>query len=150
MTSCDRLESWLEREVAPVANQIDSDSEHLGKLLLQMGDLSWLAMKVPVELGGMGLKESEYRRWQIALARTSGALTFLQTQHQSAVSKLAQSKNKSLQAEFFPDVARGKPLVGVGFSHLRRPGTPMVRAKKVEGGYLISGQSSLDYGLWLL
>ena len=139
-SGCSSLELWLQQEVAPIANEIDSNSAQLQKVLQQMGDRSWLAMKAPVELGGMGLKESEYRRLQISLARTSAALTFLQTQHQSAVSKLAASENKSLQAEFFPNVAQGKTLVGVGFSHLRRPGKPMVRASKTEGGYLISGK----------
>ena len=115
-----------------------------------MGDRRWLAMKAPSKLGGMGLNELEYRQLQIALARTSGALTFLQTQHQSAVSKLAASDNTVLQREFFPDVACGKLLVGVGFSHLRRRGTPMVRATETEGGYLISGRVPwiTGYGLF--
>ena len=139
-SGCSSLESWLQQVVAPLANEIDADSAQLKQVLGQMGDRSWLAMKAPVELGGMGLKESEYRRLQISLARTSGALTFLQTQHQSAVSKLAQSKNKSLHTEFFPGVAQGKTLIGVGFSHLRRPGRPMMRATETEGGHLISGK----------
>ena len=139
-SGCSPIESWLQQVVAPLANEIDADSAQLKQVLGQMGDRSWLAMKAPVELGGMGLKESEYRRLQISLARTSGALTFLQTQHQSAVSKLAQSKNKSLHTEFFPNVARGKTLIGVGFSHLRRPGRPMVQATEIEDGYLISGK----------
>ena len=139
-SGCSSLESWLQQVVAPLADEIDGNSAQLQKVLQQMGDRSWLAMKAPVELGGMGLKESEYRCLQISLARTSGALTFLQTQHQSAVSKLAQSKNKSLHTEFFPGVAQGKTLIGVGFSHLRRPGRPMMRATETEGGHLISGK----------
>ena len=153
-SGCSSLESWLQQVVAPLANEIDADSAQLKQVLGQMGDRSWLAMKAPVELGGMGLKESEYRQLQISLARTSGALTFLQTQHQSAVSKLAQSKNKSLHTKFFPEVAQGKTLVGVGFSHLRRPGIPMVQATETEGGYLISGKvpwiTGYGYFYWFI
>ena len=133
-----QIEAWL-REIAPLTNEIDNDADKLNKVLQQMGDRAWLALKVSKELGGMGITEAEYRCLQISLARTSGALTFLQTQHQSAVSKLAQSDNVSLRSRFFPGVARGKPLVGVGFSHLRRRGQPMVRAIQLEGGYELRG-----------
>ena len=135
-----KIESWFQKQVSPVANEIDSNPEKLTAMIQQMGDRSWLALKAPVELGGKGMKETEYRHLQISLARVSGALTFLQTQHQSAVAKLAQSKNKSLQQEFFPNVAQGKSLLGVGFSHLRRRGTPMMQATQTAGGYLLTGQ----------
>ncbi|MEL6927729.1 MAG: acyl-CoA dehydrogenase family protein, partial [Cyanobacteria bacterium J06600_6] len=134
-----QMETWLQ-EIAPLANQIDRDADKLKTVLQQMGDRSWLALKAAKELGGMGIDEVEYRRLQISLARTSGALTFLQTQHQSAVSKLIQSGNISLRSQFFPGVAQGKPLVGVGFSHLRRQGEPMVKARQLENeGYELSG-----------
>jgi len=134
-----QIEAWLQK-IAPFANEIDGDADKLKTVLQQMGDRSWLALKVSQELGGMGVSEAEYRRLQISLARTSGALTFLQTQHQSAVSKLAQSRNDTLRSRFFPHVAQGKPMVGVGFSHLRRRGQPMVRATKLKaGGYELSG-----------
>ncbi|MEL6495422.1 MAG: acyl-CoA dehydrogenase family protein [Cyanobacteria bacterium J06623_7] len=134
------IEAWLKEIVSPLANEIDGNRARLRRVLQQMGDRSWLAMKAPVELGGMGLKEVDYRSLQITLARTSGALTFLQTQHQSAVSKLAQSPNQALQRQFFPGVAKGEPLIGVGFSHLRRLGQPAVRATETSEGYLISGK----------
>ncbi len=134
-----KIESWLQ-QIPPVANSLDREPKVLRSLLKQMGDRSWLALKAPEELGGKGLSEAEYRLLQISLARASGALTFLQTQHQSAVAKLAQSNNKSLRQEFFPDVAQGKSLIGVGFSHLRRPGTPIMQATSITGGYLLTGE----------
>ena len=139
-SSLPQIESWLQQEVAPVADQIDQDTAKLKSTLQQMGDRSWLGLKAPRELGGMGLEEVEYHRLQISFARTSGALTFLQTQHQSAVSKLVQSSNRTLQQKFFPDVAQGNALVGVGFSHLRRRGTPMMRAIETKDGYLLTGK----------
>ena len=135
-----KIESWLQEQVAPFANKIDGNSQNLAAIIQQMGDRSWLALKAPRELGGMGWSEAEYCHLQISLARVSGALTFLQTQHQSAVAKLAQSDNKSLQQEFFPDVVQGKSLIGVGFSHLRRPGTPMMQATAINEGYLLTGK----------
>ena len=86
------------------------------------------------------MNQTEYQRLQISLTRASGALAFLQTQHQSAVAKLAHSQNKSLQREFLTGVAKGDTLIGVGFSHLRRRGVPMVQATETTDGYLITGK----------
>ena len=134
-----QIESFLRSEIAPLANKIDRCQSALKTAIFQMGDRSWLALKVAPELGGTGLSETEYRLLQISMARTSGALTFLQTQHQSAVVKLANGCDR-LQQEFFPGVAQGKSLVGVGFSHLRRSGVPMMQATETTGGYLLSGK----------
>ena len=133
-------QSWLTEEIKPVANEIDRNSPALKTALEGMGKRSWLALKVPVELGGSGLNELEYRLIQVELARVSGALTFLQTQHQSAASMLSKSENTFLQQQFLSKMATGKALMGVGFSHLRRQGIPMVSARKTNRGYEISGE----------
>ena len=135
-----QIETFLKTQIAPQANQLDRHSEALKFALMQMGDRSWLGLKAPIELGGTGLSEAEYRRLQISMARTSGALTFLQTQHQSAVAKLAQSENRVLHREFFPHVVKGDRLIGVGFSHLRRSGTPIMQAQEKGSGYLLTGK----------
>ena len=134
------LEYWLREKIIPLANEIDYNTQALKTALQEMGDRSLLALKVPSKLGGSGLTELEYRRLQIKLARASGALTFLQTQHQSAAKMLADCHNNSLQQEFLPQMATGKQLMGVGFSHLRRRGTPMVLAKETKTGYIITGE----------
>jgi len=138
----EKLEStsvWLQEKIAPIANELDRNQAILKTALQEMGDRSLLALKVPLELGGSGLTELDYRLMQVELARVSGALTFLQTQHQSAASMLAKSDNQSLQ-QFLPDMATSKILMGVGFSHLRRQGTPMVTATPTTTGYLITGE----------
>ncbi|MGF1591360.1 MAG: acyl-CoA dehydrogenase family protein [Pleurocapsa sp.] len=136
----EQIESFLQDQIAPLANKIDTQPQVLKLALQKIGDRCWLALKVAPELGGTGLSDADYLSLQIAMARASGAFTFLQTQHQSAVAKLAQSPNKSLQQEFFPDVAKGKALIGVGFSHLRRRGVPMMQATQTPGGYLLTGK----------
>lgn len=141
------IQTWLQTEIVPVANQLDFEPEALRRALLMMSDRnahhqqnSLLGLKVPTESGGAGFTELDYRQFQIMMTRSSGALAFLQTQHQSAVGMLAKSSNKLFQADLFPDVTRGNILVGVGFSHLRRSGLPMLTATVTENGYLLSGE----------
>lgn len=131
--------AYLQEEVAPQANQLDRDVNALRLALRGLGDRSLLALKVPSNLGGSGLAAIDYGRWCIAIARASGALAFLQTQHQSAASFLAKSNNKALQAKYLSHLATGEVLIGVGFSHLRRRGKPMVLAQPVPEGYLVTG-----------
>jgi alkylation response protein AidB-like acyl-CoA dehydrogenase len=73
---------YLQEKVAPQANLIDLEPTILKQAFLEMGDRSLLALRVPQHLGGGGFKETQYRQFQIAIARYSGALAFLQTQHQ--------------------------------------------------------------------
>ena len=121
------------------ANKLDRDSSSLQQALHQLGKRELLALKVPTELGGKGLEPLEYGEWQIAIAKHSGALAFLQTQHQSAGSFLAKSSNTDLQRTYLPSMATGEKLLGVGFSQLRRLGKPLVTATPVKGGYELSG-----------
>ena len=134
------VRKWLHQEIAPIANQIDCQPKILQQALQSMGDRNLLALKVPVALGGAGMDELNYRHWQIMMARTSGALTFLQTQHQSAMAMLAKSNNEYLQQEFLGNVIKQNMLIGVGFSHLRRLGKPMMRARETAEGYLFTGK----------
>lgn len=136
----DRAQTYLQSFVARNAAAIDSDPEVLRVALQGLGDRGLLALKVPRAWQGAEFSPSNYYRYQESLARYSGALAFLQTQHQSAGALIARGTNESLKLEFLPRMATGKVLVGVGFSHLRRPGEPIMQAKPVKGGYQLNGQ----------
>ena len=133
-------QNYLEQNIISQAAAIDRDPVQLKQALQDLGKLKILALKVPQSLGGSGLSAQDYAHFQILVARYSGALLFLQTQHQSAASKLASCNNKILQKQFLPYMKTGEKLVGVGFSHLRRSGQPMVKAVEVDQGYIISGE----------
>lgn len=124
--------SYLQQDVAPRAAEIDRDRVALGQALAGLGDRGLLALPVTAN-------EEAFRYFQEAIARYSGALAFLQTQHQSAAAMLSRSPNEALQREYLPHLANGSRLVGVGFSHLRRHPSP-VRAVPTEGGYLVDGE----------
>ncbi len=130
---------YLEEDVRPKAQAIDRDPEALRDALRGLCNLELMALKRPASFGGPGLAESEFRTFQEEVARASGSLAFLQTQHQSAVSMLSKSENEGLKLRYLPHMANGEKLVGIGFSQLRRPGEPMMRAKAVDGGYELSG-----------
>jgi len=148
-TLLDLAESYLRESVAPLASEIDCDPKALRDALKGMGESvagegsahrSLLALRVPKIWGGAEVNEETYRRFQQLVPRYSGALAFLQTQHQSAAEMLANSENESLKRQYLPYMSKGQVLVGVGFSQLRRKGDPLVKAIPVEGGYLLNGE----------
>ncbi|MEG3440213.1 acyl-CoA dehydrogenase family protein [Pannus brasiliensis CCIBt3594] len=131
---------YFENIVAPAAGEIDRSPVALREALRGMGDRSLLALKVPEKWGGNPLDAGDFPEFQILAARYSGALAFLQTQHQSAGGFLAAGHNEMLQRAYLPYLARGEKLVGVGFSQLRRSGEPPLRAFPVTGGYQLTGE----------
>lgn len=135
----DLTESYLQNSIAPVASKIDEHPEALKAALQGLGKLSLLALRVPQVWGGAGVSEVTFRHFQQLVPRYSGALAFLQTQHQSAGGFLTNSDNQALKQEYLPYMGKGQILVGIGFSHLRRQGDPIVTAIPVEGGYQLDG-----------
>jgi alkylation response protein AidB-like acyl-CoA dehydrogenase len=133
-------EEYFQEEVTPKATEIDRQPDALKTALQGMGDRSLLGLKIPKQWGGAELNEIYFYRFQIMVARYSGALAFLQTQHQSAGSFIANSTNESLKQEYLPRMSKGEILVGVGFSQLRRQGEPLLKAVPVPGGYELQGE----------
>lgn len=132
-------DAYLRQIVAPSASEIDQDTQALRTALQGLGSRSLLALKVPQRWGGAEVTPVTFFHFQQHVCRYSGALAFLQTQHQSAGSFLAKSDNEALKQQYLPRMGRGEALVGVGFSQLRRTGNPPVKATPVDGGYQITG-----------
>ncbi|MFN8219385.1 MAG: acyl-CoA dehydrogenase family protein [Fimbriimonadales bacterium] len=132
-------ETYLRDEVAPNASAIDADPAALKRALDGLGRHDLMALRRPETFGGPALSEEAFRQFQESVARYSGALAFLQTQHQSAGSMIAKGDNANLKTEYLPKMGNGERLVGIGFSQLRRPGPPILSAHPVAGGYRLTG-----------
>ena len=125
-------------EIRPNAYAIDHDPKAMLVAFEGLKKHGLLALKRPEAFGGPAMSESDFRRFQEEIARHSGALAFLQTQHQSAVSLLSKQGGDNIKSEYLPKM-HGEKTVGLGFSQLRRAGNPICRAKVVDGGFQIDG-----------
>ncbi len=144
MTESDTLAravAFLQEVVKPIANDIDSDPEALRPALAEMGRRGLMALRLPQEYGGPGMREADFRAYQEEAARASGTFAFLQTQHQSAASMIANGGSDEFKARYLRGMDTGERTIGIGFSQLRRAGPPALRATKVEGGYRIDGSA---------
>lgn len=130
---------YLQQSVAPLANTIDADPQALIRAFRGLGDRHLLALRVPQSWGGAGLDETGFQQFQLSFARYSGALAFLQTQHQTAGNMIAASENQPLKETYLPHMASGQRLVGMGIAQLRRAGKPSLTAIPRDDGYELSG-----------
>lgn len=134
-------EIFLEKEVFLKSDAIDRDSNMLKKFFYKMNDInsSFFQLKLAKNLGGIDISNLGFYSWQIMITKYSGALSFLQTQHQSAIAILSQSKNETIKEKYLAKILTENQFCGVGFSHLRRQGKPSLTAIPTEKGYQLTG-----------
>ncbi len=95
-------------------------------------------LAAPADAGGLGIEDRATASRVIEIL-ASGCLTttFVWLQHQSAVVAAAGGP---LRDEWLAPLARGERRAGVVLAGLR-PGPPSVRARAVDGGYVIDGNA---------
>lgn len=135
----DQAQRYLDEHVRPKAVAIDREPSALLEALNGLRQRQLMALRRPLKFGGPELSDNDYQRFQVMLARRSGALAFLVQQHQSAVKMIAAGHNETLKASTLPHMD-GERLMGIGYSQLRRSGPPMLRAAPARaGGYRLDG-----------
>lgn len=129
--------------IVPVATELDECSEFLWENAKRMGELGFLGVPVPRELGGMGrdylsyiLVVEELAKFDASHAITVSAHTTLGT------SPILSFGTKEQRERFVPPLASGKVLGGFGLTEAGAgsdAGGSRTRAVREDGGYRISG-----------
>ncbi|MFG6095458.1 acyl-CoA dehydrogenase family protein [Leptothoe sp. ISB3NOV94-8A] len=132
------LDHLFQTLIAPQAAQLDRDPTSLHKAFQELGRHGLLGLKVAKQGGGQGWNSEAVYRFTEQLARYSGALVFLQSQHQRCAQELWNSDNLELKQTYLQGAIAGDIGLGVGFSHLRRAQQPIL-AKETAGGYMFNG-----------
>lgn len=131
------------REVlVPCANALDQGDAPPVASVRMLADAGLLGLTTPVKYGGHGASGALVREYTELLAAACGTTTFVQGQHLSACMLIANSKNDALKQRALPDFASGRRIIGVAFAHVRRPGPPMLRVERTDGGFLFNGTAA--------
>ncbi|WP_433927316.1 acyl-CoA dehydrogenase family protein [Sorangium cellulosum] len=116
--------------LAPAANATDQAEAVPREHLRALADAGLLGVATPARHGGHGAPARVAREVLEILAGACGVTAFVQMQHATAACPLiARGDNEALKERVLPRLAAGERFCTVGFSHVRRPGPPMVRVE---------------------
>lgn len=138
VTSPVNLTDLLTSHIAPRAAAIDQDPQALQTAFRLLGRHSFLGLKAPHKWGGRAWGAKAQYDFVEQITRHSGALAFLQAQHERCIQELVNSENSHLQDQYLRAAIDGKVGLGVGFSHLRRAQQPITATEQADG-YCFNG-----------
>lgn len=105
------------------------------------------------EYGGFGWSTHEIMQGYLQISAACLSTAFILTQRHGAVSRITGSENDTLRNTLLPLLSSGEIFCSVGISHLttshRHLAKPVLRAEKVNGGFVLNGFSPWVTGISL-
>ncbi len=144
-----RLADDVFRPNAEAADQGDIHGQVETNVRL-LADAGYFGLGISPEFGGFGADDATRREYAELMASACGVTAFVQQQLHAGGGFVGGARSEELKREKLPRFASGQELCGVAFSHLRRPGPPMVTATPTGGGWLVSGTAPWVTGWGLL
>jgi hypothetical protein len=137
------LQTWfelLDTDISKKRALINSDTDILKNIMQQAIDLNVIGIRIPKCYGGLELDLKQQHYYNKAMAKASGALTFLLAQfYATALPLIAQSDNVELREQWLGKALNGNNSFGVSFAHLRNIISPPVTAKEEKTHYIVNG-----------
>jgi hypothetical protein len=133
----EQFNRFLTQRAASMASQMDRDSDAVRNVFEAFKRQRGLTIRLPAEEGGCFLSEQGFVTFRIQLARYCGSLSFLQAQHQVAVSWLAKSPDQSRVRPFYEKILQTGMAFGIGFLSPRHQSFTVKQEGKT---YRLSGE----------
>ena len=137
-----RIRELVDSEFRPSAEAADQGSIH-GQVetnIRKLADLGCFGFNIPVSFGGLAADDETRREYSELIASSCGVTSFVQQQLHGGGGFVGASNSPSLKASLLPQLATGRLLCGIAFSHLRRQGSPPVTATRVSEGFVFNGK----------
>jgi alkylation response protein AidB-like acyl-CoA dehydrogenase len=155
----DSIDTWVEREVRPIARQHDLADEYPHDLVEQMKGLGLFGATISPQYGGLGLAASTYAKIVIKVASAWMAPSGIFNSHLIMASAIERFGTAEQKASFLPRMATGEFRGGIALTE-PNAGSDLqaIRtvAKKDGDGYVVNGaktwitNSGNGHGLLLL
>ena len=127
-----RLADAVFRPNAQAADQGDIHGQVAANVRM-LGQAGYFGLGISPDYGGMGADEATRREYTEVMASACGVTAFVQQQLHAGGGFVGGGRSEALKSEKLPRFASGEEFCGVAFSHLRRPGPPMVTAERADG-----------------
>src|SRR5919108_4627664 len=139
----DAVRELVEREVIPVADEMEHNDEYPEKIVEQMKEMGLFGMMTPEEYGGLGLPLTTYALVVVELARGWMSLSGILNTHSMATWFIKTFGTEDQKKRFLPPMATGNPRAALLMSEPHAGSdVQAIKTKAVRDGddYVINGQ----------
>jgi short/branched chain acyl-CoA dehydrogenase len=131
------------QEVAPVAEELDRTKAFPYELVAKMGELGWMGIPFPEEVGGSGGTTLQYAVAVEELARVDSSVAITMCAHTSlGTQPIWLFGNDAQKAEYLPDLCAGRKLGAFGLTEPEAgsdAGNLKTRATLQDGTWTVDG-----------
>ncbi|TWU22675.1 acyl-CoA dehydrogenase family protein [Bythopirellula polymerisocia] len=128
-----------------LADETDLTGQWPAEQLRLCGEYGVFEWFIEPEWGGQAWDLESIVRGYLSLSQACLTTTFIITQRSGACRRIATCENEELKTLLLPELSTGKSFATVGISHLttsrRHLATPVLRAERVNGGFVLDGFS---------
>jgi short/branched chain acyl-CoA dehydrogenase len=137
------VRDFAEREVAPVAEELDRDKRFPYEIVARMGELGWMGIPFPEEVGGAGGTTLQYALAVEELTRVDSSVAITMCAHTSLGTQPIYLFGSEEQKEaLLPDLCAGRKLGAFGLTEPEAgsdAGNTRTRAALEDGEWVING-----------
>ncbi len=139
----DTANNFCQNKLMPRVLEDNRNEKYDRELIFEFGELGFLGPTIPEELGGVGANYVSYGLIAREIERVdSGYRSAMSVQSSLVMHPIFSYGNEQQRKRFIPKLASGELIGCFGLTepnHGSDPGSMETKAKKVDGGYLISG-----------
>jgi len=137
------VRDFAESEIAPVAGELDRTKAFPYELVAKMGELGWMGIPFPEEVGGAGGTTLQYALAVEELTRVDSSVAITVCAHTSlGTQPIYLFGNEAQKAELMPDLCAGRKLGAFGLTEPEAgsdAGNTKTRATLDGGEWVING-----------
>jgi short-chain 2-methylacyl-CoA dehydrogenase len=137
------VREFAEGEIAPVAEELDRTKSFPSEIVRKMGELGWMGIPFPEEVGGAGGTTLQYALAVEELTRVDSSVAITLCAHTSlGTQPIYLFGNDEQKQAYMPDLCAGRKLGAFGLTEPEAgsdAGATRTRAKLEDGEWVIDG-----------
>ncbi len=139
------IREFVERDVVPVASELEHADEYPAELVETMKELGLFGVTIPEDYGGLGLDLSTYARIQVELSRGWMSLSGVLNTHFISAWMIREHGTEEQRARYLPRMATGELHFAYSMTEPHAGSdVQAIRTRAVRDGdeYVITGQKT--------